>query len=118
MRADELASLLAAGEVQLLDVRSAEEYDGSAGYPCDPVQGHIPGAVNVDVSELATAGTDVRALLAERGVDTEARIICSCHSGSRSAFAAAALTRAGLRAENYEGSWHEWSRRGQVPDGS
>jgi len=30
---------------------------------------------------------------------------------SRAAFAAAALTNAGLRAENYEGSWHEWSRR-------
>ena len=111
MTADELESLLAAGEVQLLDVRSAEEYAGSAGYPCDPVQGHIPGAVNIDVSELAGAGTDVRALLAGHGVDTKGRIVCYCHSGSRSAFAAAALTNAGLRAENYEGSWHEWSRR-------
>ena len=118
MTGDELAALLAAGDVQLLDVRSAEEYDGSAGYPCDPIQGHIPGAVNVDVSELATAGTDVRALLTERGVDAERRIVCYCHSGSRSAYAVAALASAGLSAENYEGSWHEWSRRGGSPGAS
>lgn len=112
MTGDELEALIASGAVQVLDVRSAEEYDGSGGYPCDPIQGHIAGAVNVDVSELAIPGADVRALLAERGVDTEARIVCYCHSGGRSAYAAAALVAAGLTAENYEGSWHEWSRRG------
>jgi len=110
---DELAALLADGEVQLLDVRAAAEYDGTGGYPCDPVQGHIPGAVNVDVEEIAQAGTGLSALLRERGIDVDggARIVCYCHSGSRSAFAAAVLTAAGLAAENYEGSWHEWSRR-------
>jgi thiosulfate/3-mercaptopyruvate sulfurtransferase len=107
---DELAVLLAAGEVQVLDVRSAEEYDGSSGYGCDPRQGHIPGAVNIDVSELMAAG-DVRALLAERGLDSAGRIVCYCHSGSRSAHAVAALAAAGVAAENYEGSWHEWSQR-------
>jgi thiosulfate/3-mercaptopyruvate sulfurtransferase len=110
--ADELAALLASGEVQLLDVRSAEEYEGVAGYPCDPTQGHIPGAVNMDWSEIVAAGAGVQALLAEHGVDSEARIVCYCHSGSRSAYAVAALLAAGLTAENYEGSWHEWSRRG------
>jgi thiosulfate/3-mercaptopyruvate sulfurtransferase len=108
---DELEALLASGAVQLLDVRSAGEYEGTGGYPCDPIQGHMPGAVNVDWTELVADGADVRALLAERGVDTEARIVCYCHSGSRSAYAAAALVAAGLTAENYEGSWHEWSRR-------
>jgi thiosulfate/3-mercaptopyruvate sulfurtransferase len=110
--ADELAALLASGEVQLLDVRSAEEYAGTSGYPCDPAQGHIPGAVNVDWSEIVAAGGGVRALLAEHGIDSQARIACYCHSGSRSEYAVAALLAAGLTAENYEGSWHEWSRRG------
>jgi thiosulfate/3-mercaptopyruvate sulfurtransferase len=108
---DELAELLAAGEVQLLDVRSAEEYAGIGGYGCDPRQGHIAGAVNIDVSELAAAGSEVRALLAEQGLDSERRIVCYCHSGSRSAYAVAALAAAGVAAENYEGSWHEWSHR-------
>jgi thiosulfate/3-mercaptopyruvate sulfurtransferase len=110
---DELAALLGAGEVQLLDVRSAEEYDGSSGYGCDARQGHLPGAVNIEWSELVAAGTDVRALLADRGLDSEERIVCYCHSGSRSAYAVAALAAAGVAAENYEGSWHEWSQRSE-----
>ena len=112
MTGDELAALIADGEVQVLDVRAASEYDGTGGYPCDPVQGHIPGAVNIDVAEIAEAGGGVAALLRERGVDTAGRIVCYCHSGSRSAYAVAALLAAGVPAENYEGSWHEWSRRG------
>jgi 3-mercaptopyruvate sulfurtransferase SseA len=108
---DELAERLAGGGVQLLDVRSAGEYDGTAGYPCDPAQGHITGAVNVDVEELAGAGGGVRALLAERGLDPDAPIVCYCHSGGRSAYATSLLQAAGVAAENYEGSWHEWSRR-------
>ncbi len=112
MTGDELAARLASGDLQVLDVRSPAEYDGSAGYPCDPVQGHIPGAVNVDVEELAGAGGGgVRALLEERGLDPDAGIVCYCHSGGRSAFAASLLAAAGIAAENYEGSWHEWSRR-------
>jgi 3-mercaptopyruvate sulfurtransferase SseA len=108
---DELAELLATGSVQVLDVRSAEEYDGIGGYGCDPRQGHIPGAVNIDVSELAAAGAGLRALLAGHGLDSERPIVCYCHSGSRSAYAVAALAALGVRAENYEGSWHEWSHR-------
>jgi thiosulfate/3-mercaptopyruvate sulfurtransferase len=109
---DELAALLEGDGVQLVDVRSAEEYEGTAGYGCDPVQGHIPGAVNIEWSELLAAGAGIPGLLAERGVETDARIVCYCHSGSRSARAVQALAAAGVAAENYEGSWHEWSRRG------
>ena len=112
MTADELEALLATGSVQLVDVRSAEEYDGTAGYGCDPIQGHIPGAVNIEWSEIMAAGAGIPELLAERGVESDARIVCYCHSGSRSARAVHALAAAGVAAENYEGSWHEWSRRG------
>jgi thiosulfate/3-mercaptopyruvate sulfurtransferase len=108
---DEIEALLAAGSLQLLDVRSAEEYDGTDGYGCDPVQGHMPGAVNIEVWELVAAGAEVRALLAEHGLDSDARIVCYCHSGARSAQAVAVLAAAGVHAENYPGSWHEWSRR-------
>jgi thiosulfate/3-mercaptopyruvate sulfurtransferase len=108
---DELAALLRDGPLQLLDVRSAEEYTGTAGYGCDPRQGHIPGAVNIDVSELAAPGADVRDLLTAHGLDADRPVVCYCHSGSRSAYAVAALAAAGVPAENYEGSWHEWSHR-------
>jgi thiosulfate/3-mercaptopyruvate sulfurtransferase len=99
------------GSVTVLDVRTRGEYEGDSGYPCDPRQGHIPGAVNVELDEFYEAGGDARALLEERGVDTAKPIVAYCHSGSRSELAAALLRAAGLDAVNYPGSWHEWSRR-------
>jgi thiosulfate/3-mercaptopyruvate sulfurtransferase len=111
---DELAELLARDEVALVDVRSSEEFEGVAGYPCDPRQGHIPGAVHLDLNEIYAAGGDPAALrrfLAERGIGDGRRIVAYCHSGSRSELAAALLRAAGVDAVNYAGSWHEWSRR-------
>ena len=106
MTGDELATRLAAGEVTLLDVRSPAEFSGEAGYPCDPVQGHIQGAHNVPLDELHYG---VEAAL--EGIDTTMPFVTYCHSGQRSEIAAALLRSAGFQAENYEGSWHEWSRR-------
>ncbi len=117
MTGDELARRLAQGGMTLLDVRTPEEFAGDGGYPCDPRQGHIPGAIHVEWEALYAAPgrphepAVIRRLLLERGADPEGEVVAYCHSGQRSAFAVAALRSAGLRAENYEGSWHEWSRR-------
>ena len=84
---DELAGLMGTGEVALLDVRSTEEYQGLSGYPCDPHQGHIPGAAHLDLNELYAAGGDhaaVRRFLAERGIPEGRRVVTYCHSGQRS----------------------------------
>ena len=116
MTADELAKLMEAGEIALVDVRSFEEFEGLGGYPCDPHQGHIPGAVHLDLNELYASGSEpdaIRRLLAERGIGEGARVVAYCHSGQRSEIAAALLRAAGVDAANYEGSWHEWSRREQ-----
>jgi rhodanese-related sulfurtransferase len=106
---DELAALLAQGSVTLLDVRTPEEFSGRAGYPCDPRQGHIEGAVNVPLEEILE---DPRAALDR--IDASRPIVAYCHSGQRSEMAAAALRAAGREAENYPGSWHEWSRRPEL----
>lgn len=106
MTGDALARLLAEGSVTLIDVRSPEEFSGEAGYPCDPRQGHIEGAVNVPLEVLMA---DMRAALA--GLDSSRPIVAYCHSGQRSEMAAALLRAAGHDATNYAGSWHEWSRR-------
>ena len=112
MTGDELAALLAGDAVTLVDVRSPGEFTGDAGYPCDPRQGHIEGAVHIELDDLMAAGRDgVRELLVERGVDPDGPIVLYCHSGSRSGIAASVLEAAGIKAENYDGSWHEWSRR-------
>ncbi len=98
----------------LLDVRTLGEYDGSAGYPCDARQGHIPGARHVDLHDLLAVGdtAEIRALL---GLPEGAEVIAYCHSGGRSAIAAEVLAAAGYASRNYVGSWHEWSADGSLP---
>jgi len=108
---EELAGRL--GEVPIVDVRSPEEYDGSGGSACDPRQGHIPGARNLDVYRLMEMPPD--AVAAELGLDPGAEVVVYCHSGSRSAMAAQILRALGYDARNYVGSWHEWSRHEQLP---
>ena len=108
---DELLSRL--GELALLDVRSELEFRGEAGYPCDPRQGHIPGARHLEVTELIRRTPDeIRELV---GLPARAEVVAYCHSGSRSARAVAALRAAGYEARNYAGSWHEWSRDARLP---
>ena len=108
---DELAARL--GEVALVDVRTPHEFDGSLGKPCDPRQGHIPGARNLDVYRLMGLSPDeVHAALA---LEAGAEVIAYCHSGGRSAIATQVLRSLGYDARNYEGSWHEWSRHEDLP---
>jgi thiosulfate/3-mercaptopyruvate sulfurtransferase len=111
---DELARRLDDETLTILDVRSAGEYAGTRGNHCDPRQGHIPGARNADVGDLARCDSleQVQALV---GVPPGAEIAAYCHSGSRSALAVQVLRAAGYEARNFVGSWHEWSRREDLP---
>ena len=108
MTGEELARRLGEDGLVVLDVRSAAEFSGEAGYPCDPRQGHIPGARNVDLRELLAAGDPavIRELV---GAPEGSEVIAYCHSGSRSAMATEVLRTAGYDARNYVGSWHEWA---------
>ena len=108
---DELRDRL--GEVAILDVRTPGEYDGSGGQPCDPRQGHIPGAKNLDVYRLMEMTTDE--VRAELGLEPGSEVIAYCHSGSRSAMATQVLNALGYEGRNYVGSWHEWSRHDDLP---
>ena len=107
---EELARRLDDATLVVLDVRTEGEYVGTRGNACDPRQGHIPGARNLDVAELAGCETveQVQELV---GATPGSEIAAYCHSGSRSALAVQILTAAGYEARNYAGSWHEWSRR-------
>ena len=115
---DELRGRLDDPTLALVDVRRPEEFAGRAGAPCDPRQGHIPGARNVEVSTLFAApgrpraADEVKALAA---LPDDVDVVAYCHSGSRSALAMIALRAAGYRARNYVGSWHEWSRQEDLP---
>jgi thiosulfate/3-mercaptopyruvate sulfurtransferase len=100
--------------VVLLDVRSAAEFTGQVGPPCDPRWGHVPGARNLRLDALLECA-DVAAVRDLVGLDTGEEVIAYCHSGNRSAYAAQVLRAAGYDAANYVGSWHEWSRRDDLP---
>ena len=111
---EELQGRLGEVGLLLLDVRSAVEFAGEAGYGCDPRQGHIPGARHLDVQELASCVSleAVRELVA---APEGTEIVAYCHSGGRSAYAAEILVAAGYAARNYAGSWHEWSSVETLP---
>jgi rhodanese-related sulfurtransferase len=97
---DELSRRLDDPTLTVVDVRTGGEYDGTRGNACDPRQGHIPGARNLDITELMHCETveqvlELVGLIRDRGV---------LHSGSRSALAVQILTAAGYDASNYAGS--------------
>jgi thiosulfate/3-mercaptopyruvate sulfurtransferase len=114
----ELAERLDDPELTLLDVRTGDEFSGRRGSPCDPRQGHLPGARHVELGELFVAPgrpespERIRELV---GRPEGAEVVAYCHSGSRSALATLALRYAGYDARNYAGSWHEWSRHAELP---
>jgi len=115
---EEVERRLGEDGLTLLDVRTEQEFDGQGGYPCDPRQGHIPGARRID-EELLFDGPGLpkpaEVIRAAVGAPLGGEVIAYCHSGSRSARATLALRAAGYSARNYPGSWHEWSRHPDLP---
>jgi hydroxyacylglutathione hydrolase len=92
---DELERRLAAGEIELLDVREAEERD----------TGFIPGSTHLPYRTARQA--------AENGLCGERPIVTICESGARAAIAASVLQAAGVDARPVlEGGIHAWSARG------
>lgn len=78
--AQQFAEVIADEQVQLVDVRTPEEYS----------EGHIPGAVNIDVKS-PDFDTQIITLNPDRPVAVY------CRSGRRSKLAAERMTNAGLQ---------------------
>ena len=92
--ADALAQQVAGGEVQLIDVRTAEEF----------AQGHIAGAINIPLDRF-----DPAALPA---TDGKTRVLY-CRSGRRSGIAAERLVAAGAaEARHLDGGILAWEAAG------
>jgi hydroxyacylglutathione hydrolase len=92
---DELERRLAAGEVELLDVRETDERDA----------GFIPGSTHLPYRTARLA--------AENGLCGERPIVTICESGARAAIAASVLQAAGLDARPVlDGGIDEWRARG------
>ena len=110
---DEVASRLDDSDLTILDVRTPAEFSGAIAPPCDPRSGHIPGARNLDVTELM--GLTAEEIQQRLGLPAGAEIVAYCHSGGRSAIACSLLRAAGYESRNYVGSWHEWSSDDTLP---
>lgn len=114
----------------LIDARSTRRFDGRREI-LDLRAGHIPGAVNLPVSELfheagedghavkVKSPEDIRARFAELGIteDTDpASVITYSGSGNHSALLLAAMAHAGLPVvTHYVGGWSQWSANSQNP---
>ncbi len=112
LEADGAASLARAGV--LLDARAPERFRGEH-EPVDSVAGHIPGAVNLPVSELVGAdgrflAPDVlRSRLAKVGIaGSGGSAGAYCGSGVAASYEVLALELAGCRGALYVGSWSDW----------
>ena len=116
--ADEALALTRTGV--LVDARAAERYRGEV-EPIDPVAGHVPGAVNVPMTDLITSEgrlrspDEVRARFADEGVDGTTAVGSYCGSGVTAAHTALALHEIGISTSVYVGSWSHWVTDPQRP---
>ncbi|HLS51014.1 MAG TPA: sulfurtransferase [Burkholderiaceae bacterium] len=124
---DVVAAARGETDVAIVDIRSADEYNGKIfapdGVPELSIRaGHVPGAVNVVWSELvAEDGTfkpvdEIKAIYANVGIDGSKPIITYCRIGERSSHSWFALNKLlGYDTKNYDGSWTEYGNAVGVP---
>ncbi len=115
---DHIMPRLGAEEVNLVDVRTPDEFTGERIAPPATARrgGRIPGAVNVPWSEsLRGDGTfkpaeELRTLYEGRGVDLTKPTIAYGRTGERSSHSWFVLTflLGQERARSYDGGWAEW----------
>jgi thiosulfate/3-mercaptopyruvate sulfurtransferase len=98
-----------------VDVRAPEEFDAAS--EADEPGGHIPGAVNLDWRAFVTDSDELFAdphtvlrLLESAGLSAGDKPIVYCRSGPRAAVAIVAMSRAGVPATLYDGSFLDWTR--------
>ncbi|MBK1722535.1 sulfurtransferase [Thiocystis violacea] len=114
---DDLADALARGDIRVIDARAPERYRGEV-EPTDPVAGHIPGALNLPLTENLDAegrflpAARLRARFLDAMGDGSATTIAhSCGSGVTACHNLLAMELAGLSGSKlYVGSWSEWIR--------
>jgi rhodanese-related sulfurtransferase len=95
---DEFQTLIADAAVQVLDVRTQEEFD----------EGHIAGAKLVDVNDTAFVEKAMAVL------DPQREVALYCRSGRRSARAANLLSAQGLKVTNLAGGVIAWQDAGKT----
>jgi thiosulfate/3-mercaptopyruvate sulfurtransferase len=124
----EVHRAVTAGTVELVDVRSPDEFSGKILSPPGLPEtcqrgGHIPGASNIPWGKACNEdGTfknadELKALYEEAGITGNKPIIAYCRIGERSSHSWFVLKYLlGLSGvTNYDGSWTEWGNLVGVP---
>lgn len=93
----EFSQFITNDSVQLVDVRTPEEY----------YEGHIPGAKNINVFDKDFA------VKAKESLDTSKPVAVYCRSGKRSAEAARELSGKGFKVINLKGGIIAWKGKDQ-----
>jgi thiosulfate/3-mercaptopyruvate sulfurtransferase len=116
-----ILSHLQDSNVALLDVRSPAEYTGEKRYAARG--GHIPGAVNIDWTEMMEqshnlrlkAIPELRNMLEGQGITPDKTVVVYCQTHHRSAHTWFVLKYLGYRVRGYEGSWSDWGNQADTP---
>lgn len=119
---DEMLEVVGKKLSQIADARGKGRFTAQEAEPRAGMRsGHMPGARNVPVTEIAEKGElkpldELRRLFEKAGIDLSKPVITSCGSGVTAAaliFALASLGHEQLRL--YDGSWSEWGGRDDTP---
>ena len=90
--------LIKSEKVQLVDVRTAEEY----------MEGHIPGSLNINVKDTVNFPISV-----DEQLDRSCKIAVYCRSGRRSRTAADILAKKGFKVYNLDKGILNWMEEGR-----
>ncbi|MEY2963054.1 MAG: hypothetical protein RL754_315 [Bacteroidota bacterium] len=96
----------------VVDVRGAARYAGKE-EPIDPVAGHIPGAVNLPLTEVLEQGRFKSIALLTQHFESlkDQEVIMHCGSGVTACHSILAMVHAGYPVPTlYNGSWSQWCR--------
>ena len=122
---DGVRAALAGATAQVVDARAAPRFRGEAPEPRPGLpSGHMPGALNLPISELVAGGKlleagKLRAAFTKAGFDPGQPAITSCGSGVSAAIINLAMEVAGEKPPRlYDGSWTEWASRGMPVAGA
>ncbi|MEJ2591526.1 MAG: sulfurtransferase [Candidatus Thiodiazotropha sp.] len=120
--AEYIMQRLGSDDLALWDARSVNEYRGISRFSQYP--GHIPGAVNLDWTEVMDRERnlrlkpepELRVMLDDLGITPDREVIAYCQTHHRSSLAWFVLKYLGFgQARGYPGSWSDWGNRDDTP---